>query len=419
MMDLADLFGLKKEAQSLLLQAEQACKEEFIQADENAAFNQARVLRAFSALRIDATHFLPSTGYGYGDRGREGLEALFALVMGTEAAIVRPQLASGTHALSMSLFGLLRPGERLLYGSGMPYDTLEPTIGLVEAQGSLQEYGIGFAKTALLDDGGLDIPAIETALRQDKSIAVLALQRSAGYGWRRPLTLGEIEKAIKAAKAIRPDIYVMVDNCYGEFTAPYEPGALGADAVVGSLIKNPGGGLAPTGAYITGSERAIARIEARLTAPGIGRECGSYEAGYRAFYHGLFLAPTVTAAAIKTAILFAEAFSQLGYEVNPQPVFAGRDIIQAIRFGDRQRLIDFCRAIQKAAPVDSMAVPEPDDMPGYESPVIMAAGAFVQGASIELSADAPIREPYIGYLQGGLTYEHGRIGCLYALDAML
>ncbi len=303
--------------------------------------------------------------------------------------------------------------------SGKPYDTLEQVIGIEDTLGSLMRLGVHYKQIELLPDGSIDYEAIKKALKEDDSIAVVAVQRSAGYAWRRSLHIHEIALLADLVHAQNPHTMVFVDNCYGEFTEEQEPVGVGVDAMAGSLIKNPGGGIAPTGGYIAGTKKAIDRIEHALTAPGIGRACGSYEASYRPFYQGFFLAPAVTASAVKTAILFAQVFSRLGYEVNPAPEAMRSDIIQSIAFRAPEPLLAFCRSIQKASPVDSMATPEPWAMPGYTHEVVMAAGAFVQGSSIELSADAPMIEPYICYFQGGLTYEHGRIGCLYALDGVL
>lgn len=418
-MELASLLGVSEQAEKMLLTCEDEIEPLFAKVQEMAQYNQARVLKAFADCGIQAAHFVGSSGYGYDDIGRDTLEKLFAKTFGCEDAIVRPQIVSGTHALAIALQGMLEPGQTICYVSGKPYDTLEQVIGLEDTLGSLMRLGIHYKQIELLPDGGLDYSAVQKALQEDGSIAVVAVQRSAGYAWRRSLHVSEIAKLADLVHAQSPDTMVFVDNCYGEFTEAQEPVGVGADVMAGSLIKNPGGGIAPTGGYIAGTKRAIDRIEHALTAPGIGRACGSYEASYRPFYQGFFLAPTVTASAVKTAILFAKVFSKLGYEVNPAPEAMRSDIIQSIAFHAPDPLLAFCRSIQKASPVDSMATPEPWAMPGYTHEVVMAAGAFVQGSSIELSADAPMAEPYICYFQGGLTYEHGRIGCLYALDAVL
>ncbi len=418
-MELASLLGLSAQAEVLLQQAERAVHPMFEEVDRIAEYNQAKVLKAFADCRIQAGHFQCSSGYGYSDIGRDALEALFAKTMGAQDALVRPQIVSGTHALAIGLQGLLKSGQALLYATGKPYDTLEQVIGIEPASGSLQERGVGYYQVELNEEGGLDIPAILHMLETHPEIHVVGMQRSAGYAWRRALTVEEIGKAAQAIHDAKPNCMVFVDNCYGEFTQIIEPCEVGVDCMAGSLIKNPGGGLAPTGGYLAGTTEAIEQVEAALTAPGIGRACGSYEASYRPFFQGLFLAPSVVRAAVRTALLFSQAFTILGYAVNPAPMKKRTDIIQCIRFGAKEPLCAFCRAIQHAAPVDAMATPEPWAMPGYTHEVIMAAGAFVQGSSIELSADGPICEPYTAYMQGGLTYEHGRLGCLYAIDAVL
>ena len=370
---------------------------------------------AFRAEHVAVRHFAPTTGYGYGDDGRDALERIFARIFGCEDALVRPSIASGTHALALCLFGLLRPGDVLVAGSGKPYDTLESVIGLTgdAGQGSLREYGIGYAQVDLKDDD-VDLPALLQALK-DPRAKVVALQRSRGYDWRASLTVERLGEVAQAVHAARPDVVVMVDNCYGEFVCDKEPTHLGCDIAVGSLIKNPGGGLAPTGGYLVGRADLVEKCACRLTSPGIGREVGSYLGGYDRFYQGLFLAPHVVSQAVKGAMLAAAVFTQLGLAVSPGPEDPRSDIIQAIRFEDPEKLIAFCQGIQYASPIDSHVTPEPWDMPGYQDPVIMAAGTFVSGASIELSADAPIRAPYIGYMQGGLTLAHVR----YALEHVL
>lgn len=418
-MRLASLLGVSDQAEALVLQCEKQLANAYTRVDEMAQYNQAKVLKAFADCGIQAAHFASSSGYGYDDLGRDTLDRLFARAFGCEDAIVRPQIVSGTHALAIALQGLLAPGQTLCYVSGKPYDTLEQVIGIEDTLGSLQRLGVGYAQVELNADGSLDYDTIMRTVETDPTIAAVAVQRSAGYAWRRSLTVDEIGRLAKLVHTARPEIMVFVDNCYGEFTEGEEPISVGADVMAGSLIKNPGGGIAPTGGYIAGTQKALAQIEHALTAPGIGRACGSYEASYRPFYQGFFLAPTVTASAVKTATLFAKVFETLSYEVNPPSAAVRSDIIQSIAFKAPEPLLAFCRSIQKASPVDSMATPEPWAMPGYTHEVVMAAGAFVQGSSIELSADAPMKEPYICYFQGGLTYEHGRIGCLYAADAVL
>ncbi len=403
------------EIRALLDSAERTLSQRFLALEETERTNFARVMDAFRAEHVAVRHFAPTTGYGYGDDGRDALERIFARIFGCEDALVRPSIASGTHALALCLFGLLRPGDVLVAGSGKPYDTLESVIGLTggAGQGSLREYGIGYAQVDLKDDD-VDLPALLQALK-DPRAKVVALQRSGGYDWRESLTVERLGEVAQAVHAARPDVVVMVDNCYGEFVCDKEPTHLGCDIAVGSLIKNPGGGLAPTGGYLVGRADLVEKCACRLTSPGIGREVGSYLGGYDRFYQGLFLAPHVVSQAVKGAMLAAAVFTQLGLAVSPGPEDPRSDIIQAIRFEDPEKLVAFCQGIQYASPIDSHVTPEPWDMPGYQDPVIMAAGTFVSGASIELSADAPIRAPYIGYMQGGLTLAHVR----YALEHVL
>ncbi len=387
-------------------------KPMFDERDEIALFNQKKVLDAFRNNKIALRHFAPSTGYGYDDVARDTLIKLYSEVFGTETAIVSPMIASGTHALTIALFGLLRPKQTLLFATGTPYDTLNDVI-FGDNIGSLKDFGINCV-TVPLAHGVPDIPAIERECERLKPDVVM-IQRSRGYEMRPALSIDCMQNIVGAVRKIC-DPFVLVDNCYGEFTEKLEPSF--ADAIVGSLIKNPGGGICPTGGYICGTEKAIAQIEGRLTSPSIGREVGSYAADYRPFYQGLFLSPHTVSQSIKTAMLFSEVFSSLGYETMPKTGEKYDDIICSIKFGDRQKLIDFCKTVQSVSPVDSFALPEPWDMPGYNDQVIMAAGAFVQGSSIELSCDAPIREPYIAYLQGGLTFEHGIIALEACLDAL-
>ena len=403
------------EIRALLDSAERTLSQRFLALEETERTNFARVMEAFRAEHVAVRHFAPTTGYGYGDDGRDALERIFARIFGCEDALVRPSIASGTHALALCLFDLLRPGDVLVAGSGKPYDTLESVIGLTggAGQGSLREYGIGYAQVDLKDDD-VDLPTLLQALK-DPRAKVVALQRSRGYDWRASLTVERLGEVAQAVHAARPDVVVMVDNCYGEFVCDKEPTHLGCDIAVGSLIKNPGGGLAPTGGYLVGRADLVEKCACRLTSPGIGREVGSYLGGYDRFYQGLFLAPHVVSQAVKGAMLAAAVFTQLGLAVSPGPEDPRSDIIQAIRFEDPEKLIAFCQGIQYASPIDSHVTPEPWDMPGYQDPVIMAAGTFVSGASIELSADAPIRAPYIGYMQGGLTLAHVR----YALEHVL
>lgn len=397
--------------------AERRCAAAFERADRIALRNTERVLDAFQRHAVAVRHFAPTTGYGYGDVGRDTLEAVFADLFGTEAAIVRPQIASGTHALSLCLFGLLLPGDELLYATGAPYDTLEGVIGMGESRpGSLREMGVTYAQVPLDAKGQLDLPAIRAAMKP--CTRVVALQRSRGYAQRRSLMPDECETLAAMLKQEYPNACLMVDNCYGEFVCEEEPTHHGADLCVGSLIKNPGGGLAPTGGYIAGRKGLIERISYRLTAPAIGLEVGSYAASYQPFYQGLFIAPHVVAQAVRTATLAAALFEALGMPTSPPVESVRTDIIQALELGTPQRLIAFCQGIQAASPVDSMAMPEPWAMPGYDAQVIMAAGTFVSGASIELSADAPMRPPYTAYLQGGLTYCHGKLALSRTLAHM-
>ena len=403
---------------ALMAQAEKDCRPVFAALEGNEIVNTQRVLSAFQAEDIATRHFSPTTGYGYDDIGRDALERVFARLFGAESAIVRPAVACGTAALSLCLFGLLLPGDHLLSATGAPYDTMETVIGLSgSAPGNLKEMGVTYSQVEMCDDQKkIDVPAVLKAIQP--STKVVLIQRSRGYAWRASLRPEEMRDVIEAVHAARPDIFIMVDNCYGEFITDQEPTHFGADVCVGSLIKNPGGGLAPTGAYLVGANRAIERIEARLTAPGLGREVGSYAASYQPFYQGLFMAPHTVTQALKTSILAARTFELLGMKTTPAFDAPRADIIQAIEMGDPDKLIAFVQGIQAASPIDGSAVPEPWDMPGYTDQVIMAAGTFVAGASIELSADAPMRPPFTVYLQGGLTYAHGKIALKTALEKM-
>lgn len=410
--------AFRKKAGEAVRAAEAQLTPVFARIDEIEGINQRKVLAAFQEERVAQRHFSPTTGYGYDDVGRDTLDRVFARALGAEDALVRPQFVNGTHALFTALAGVLRPGETMLSLTGRPYDTLEEAIGISgSASGSLKELGIGYREIGL-SDGKIDLSAALSAL-SDPEIRLVYVQRSRGYAWRNALTVDEMEAVFAAVKKNRPDVICMVDNCYGEFTDTREPTAAGADLMAGSLIKNPGGGLAPTGGYIAGKTALVERAAERLTVPGMGREVGSYAGSYQPFYQGLFMAPHVTAQSLRSAALFAKVFENAGMETLPASDGRYSDIIQAVRFPDKEALISFCRSIQKAAPVDSFVVPEPWDMPGYSHQVIMAAGAFVGGASIELSADAPIREPYIAYVQGALTYAHGRIGAAMALEDLL
>ena len=406
------------EIEVLLSDAEQSLHQQFSALDKIEQVNFARVMDAFRAEQVAVRHFAPTTGYGYGDDGRDTLERIYARVFGCEDALVRPAIASGTHALALCLYGLLRPGDILIAGSGKPYDTLESVIGLTDevGQGSLKDYVIEYRQVDLKDND-VDIEELLRHLDEPR-VRVVALQRSRGYDWRPSLSVKRLGEVAKAVHEKRSDVVVMVDNCYGEFVQTIEPTHVGCDIIVGSLIKNPGGGLAPTGGYIAGRKDLVEKCSYRLTSPGIGREVGSYLGGYDRFYQGLFFAPHVVMQAVKGAALASAVFSKLGYAVNPTPQEERYDIIQAIKFEQSEKLIAFCQGIQYASPIDSHVTPEPWDMPGYQDPVIMAAGTFVSGASIELSADAPIRAPYTAYMQGGLTYAHVRYALGHVLEHM-
>lgn len=403
------------QVEKLIARAEADCAQTFRRIDEIEVFNTRKVIAAFQKHRVSGRHFAPTTGYGYDDIGRDTLGELLADVLGSECALVRPQIASGTHALALCLYGVLRPGDVMLSGAGKPYDTMEEVIGIAGESGcgSLKDFGVSYREVPL-KDGRMDIESIIAALTPD--VKLVLLQRSRGYDWRPSLSVEELNAAIDAIHAKQPDTCVMVDNCYGEFTNREEPRA---DLMAGSLIKNPGGGIAPTGGYIAGKKRFVELVSYRLTSPGIGAEVGSYAGSYQPFYQGLFQAPHTVAQAVKSAILASRVFELLGFDVNPGYNDPRNDIIEAIRFGNDQKLIRFIQAIQFCSPVDAEAVPEPWAMPGYQDPVIMAAGTFVSGASVELSADAPVREPYIAYLQGALTYAHGRIAVAGAVQLLL
>ena len=393
-----------------------ALEERFREIDGVAEYNQLKVVRAMQKNRVSAEHFSGSTGYGYNDSGRETLEKVYADTFHTEDALVRSQITCGTHALALALSANLRPGDELLSISGKPYDTLEEVIGIRPSRGSLAEYGIRYRQAELKEDGSFDFDAIKAALRPETRIA--AIQRSKGYLTRPSLSVEQIGEAIRFVKDLRPDLIVMVDNCYGEFVDYTEPSDCGADMTVGSLIKNPGGGLAPMGGYIAGTRECVENCAVRLTSPGLGREVGASLNTLRSLYQGFFLAPTVTAGALKAAVFAANLYEQLGFKVIPGGAEKRNDIIQAVEFGFPEGVIRFCEGIQAAAPVDSYVTPEPWAMPGYDSDVIMAAGAFIQGSSIELSADGPIKPPYAVYFQGGLTWEHARYGILRSLQSL-
>lgn len=387
--------------------------------DEIREYNQNKVLKAMQEERLSDTHFTNSTGYGYGDIGRDALEAIYARVFNAEDALVRPNVISGTHAITLALTGNLRPGDTLMYITGAPYDTLLQVIGEEgENCGSLKEFNIGY-KEVKLKNSKIDIDAVMKALNEDPTIKMVGIQRSTGYDYRPSFTIEEIKEATEAVKSARPDVIVFVDNCYGEFVDILEPTDVGADLIAGSLIKNIGGGIAPTGGYIVGKEEYVKQASYRLTSPGIGKEAGATLGAIRYMIQGLFHAPHVTAEALKTAIFCGRLMELSGYDICPKTFDKRSDIILAIRFGNEKDLVNFCKGIQKGSPVDSFLECEPWDMPGYTSKVIMAAGAFNQGSSIELSADGPIREPYIAYMQGGLTFDHGKTGVMIGLSKVL
>ena len=386
----------------------------FTRIDQNAEYNQLKVIRAMQAANVSEACLLGTTGYGYNDLGRDTLEKVYAAVFETQDALVRPQITCGTHALALALMSNLRPGDELLSPVGKPYDTLEEVIGIRPSRGSLAEYGVTYRQVDLLPDGGFDYEGIRTALGERTKL--VTIQRSKGYQTRPTLSVQRIGELIAFVKQIKPDVLVMVDNCYGEFVETAEPSQVGADMVVGSLIKNPGGGLAPIGGYIAGKKECVENAACRLTSPGLAKEVGASLGVLPAFYQGLFLAPTVTASALKGAIFAANIYEKLGFSVVPDGQESRHDIIQAVTFGSPEGVIAFCEGIQAAAPVDSFVKPEPWDMPGYDSKVIMAAGAFVSGSSIELSADGPIAPPYAVYFQGGLTFPHAKLGILKSLQ---
>lgn len=411
-----NFLGLSERVVELGKQAEQYLTPYFVRIDEIADYNTQKVLAAFRAHRVSDTMFAGTTGYGYDDHGRDTLEEIYADLFGTEAGLVRLGFVNGTHALSCALFGALEPGDVMLSVTSAPYDTLLNTV-TGDCPGSMKRYGIGYRQVDL-KDGRLDLEAIEKAAAAD-DVKMVFLQRSRGYAVRQTLSCAEIGEACAVVRRVNPNAVIMVDNCYGEFTEELEPTQVGADMCAGSLIKNPGGGLAPTGGYIVGRKDLVERAAYRLTAPGIGGECGCTMGQNRLLYQGLFLAPHVTAQAIKTAVFCAKVMQLLGFTVDPAPEAPRYDIIQTIAFGAPDPLRCFCEGIQAGAPVDSFVTPEPWAMPGYDDPVIMAAGAFVQGASIELSADAPMREPYVCYMQGGLTYPSGKAGILLAAEKLI
>ena len=410
-------LGISKEVLEYGARIEAALEDRFTEIDGNAEYNQLKVIAAMQKNRVSDIHFSGTTGYGYNDLGRETLEQVYADVFHTEDALVRPQIVCGTHALYTALAGNLRPGDELLSPVGKPYDTLEEVIGIRESNGSLREYGISYRQVDLLPDGTFDYDGIRAAINEKTKL--VTIQRSKGYASRPTLSAEQIGELIAFVKSIKPEVICMVDNCYGEFVERIEPSDLGADMVVGSLIKNPGGGLAPIGGYIAGRKDLIDNCGYRLTSPGLGKEVGASLGVMQSFFQGLFLAPTVVSGALKGAIFAANVYERLGFDVVPNSTEPRYDIIQAITFGKPEGVIAFCQGIQAAAPVDSYVSPEPWDMPGYDSQVIMAAGAFIQGSSIELSADGPIKPPYNVFFQGGLTWYHAKLGILMSLQKLL
>lgn len=410
-------LGISRQILDFGREIAESLTDRFKEIDETAEYNQLKVIGAMQENRVSDIHFAATTGYGYNDLGRDTLEKVYASIFHTESALVRPNLISGTHALTVALSGNLRPGDELLSPVGKPYDTLEEVIGIRKSVGSLKEYGVTYRQVDLLSDGSFDYDAIEKAVNEKTKL--VTIQRSKGYDTRPTFSVSQIGELISFVKKLKPDVICMVDNCYGEFVERIEPSDVGADMVVGSLIKNPGGGIAPIGGYIAGRTDCIDRASYRLTAPGLGKEVGASLGLNQAFFQGLFLSPTVVAGALKGAVFAANVYERLGFPVVPDGSESRHDIIQAVTFGKQEGAIAFCQGIQAAAPVDSFVIPEPWDMPGYDAPVIMAAGAFVQGSSIELSADGPIKPPYAVYFQGGLTWYHAKLGILMSVQKLL
>ena len=412
-------FGISPKTVALMAETEERLSKQFQRAEEISALNQLKVLKAFQNNRVSYAHFGETSGYGYDDLGRDTLDRIYAEIFGAEDALVRHHIVSGTQAIAACLYGVLRPGDIMASVVGGPYDTMEEVIGLRGDPdcGSLKDFGVGYRQVELTDGDKPDIQGIQKLITQEK-IKLALIQRSRGYAWRSALTVSEIGEIVRAIKDVDPEVICMVDNCYGEFVEEQEPTQVGADLVVGSLIKNAGGSLALSGGYIAGRKDLIEKISYRLTAPGLGRHTGASLGFNRNLYQGLFMAPHIVGQSMKTAILCAGVFSRLGFEVCPMPEAQRSDIIQAVKLKTPENVIRFCQAIQKGSPIDSFVTPEPWDMPGYEDPVIMAAGAFVQGSSIELSADAPICPPYIAYMQGGTVYDAAKLGILRAADAM-
>lgn len=413
-------FEISAEVIDFVKKVEDAVHSQLKKRDDLSELHQYRVIKAMQKAGLGDRHFTVSTGYGYDDVGREVVETIYADVFGAEDALVRPHISSGTHAISLALYGVLRPGDHLLAITGSPYDTIRSVIGLEEAcvgQGTIKEFGVTYDQIELLADGSFDETAILSAITANTKM--IYLQRSTGYSWRAAISVKTMAEMIKKIRSVKPDVVIFVDNCYGEFMDRFEPVSIGADLMAGSLIKNPGGGLAPTGGYVAGRADLVHLAACRLAAPGVARETGATLGINRTLLQGLFLAPTVVAQAIKSAVLLAACYKRLGFAVCPEVIDYRSDIIQSVCLKTAEGVKTFCRAIQEAAPVDSQATPEPWDMPGYSDPIIMAAGAFIQGSSIELSADAPMREPYYVYFQGGLTHFHGKLGVLLSLQRLL
>lgn len=414
---LKNTFGIDESIIRLTMEIENEVSDIFREIGSVREANQYKVIAAMQEHSLSDSHFGGTTGYGYGDRGREVLDSVYASVFGAEDALVRHQIVSGTQAIAICLYGNLRPGDELLSITGKPYDTLEEVIGIRgEGAGSLMDFGITYRQLDLLEDGSIDVDRIKTAM--GPRTKMVFIQRSRGYEWRPSMSIDDIRSAVGEVKRINKNAIVMVDNCYGEFTETEEPTQTGADLVAGSLIKNPGGGLVPAGGYIAGKKGLVQNAAFRLTTPGLGKELGATLGNNRLMFQGLFMAPHVVAESLKGAVFTAALMQRLGFETSPGPAEKRSDIIQAIRFNDPESMIAFCQGIQKGSPVDSFVTPEPWDMPGYDSKVIMAAGAFIQGSSIELSADAPLKPPYIAYMQGGLVYEHVKLGIMIALKYM-
>jgi cystathionine beta-lyase family protein involved in aluminum resistance len=412
------LYGIEEGLIEISIEVEKEIEAIFKNIDSIREYNQIKVIKAMQDNKLSDSHFAGTTGYGYGDRGREVLDLIYADIFKAESALVRHQIVSGTHAIALCMFGVLRPGDELLSITGKPYDTLEEVIGIRgNGEGSLREFGVSYKQVELIGNGSINYAAVERAVTPETRMVLI--QRSRGYCWRSPISIKEMREAIRFIKNLKKDLVILVDNCYGEFVEKMEPVEVGADLAAGSLIKNPGGGLAPTGGYIVGKEAYVKKAAYRLTAPGIGNEAGPTLGHSRLMFQGLFLSPHVVAESLKGAIFCSALMQKLGFDISPSPSEKRGDIIQAIKFNDEKSLISFCQGIQKGSPIDAFVTPEPWEMPGYNCPVIMAAGGFIQGSSIELSADAPIKPPYIAYMQGGLVYEHVKLGTMIALQKMI